>query len=97
MKNLHSSILDLIRELLNKFKRTNDSMRATTVDLMYNIKNAYFKFLRAHKLLTIVRSKASEILTIEILRRFKNNIEAIRSSESSPTIRVAELAHLLDL
>lgn len=41
-------------------------MKATTVDILYNIKNAYFRFMRAHKLMETVREKAAEILTIEI-------------------------------
>ena len=45
----------------------------------------------------IVREKAAEILTVEILRRYKNNIEAIHSGESDYELRVSETAHILDL
>lgn len=45
----------------------------------------------------IVRDKSAEILTVEILRRYKNNIEAIHSGESDYELRVAEISHILDL
>jgi len=47
MTNLHSKTLNIIREILFSFKRSDDSMKAATIDLLYNIKNAYYKFLRA--------------------------------------------------
>ena len=51
--------------------------------MLYNIKNAYYRFVRAHKLLKTISDRPAEILTVEILRRYKNNIEAIHSGESS--------------
>lgn len=79
---MHSTTLDFIREMLFKFKLTNDQMKATTIDLLYHVKNAYYKFLRAHRLMELIRDKSAEILTVEIVRRYKNNIEAIHSGES---------------
>lgn len=97
LKNLHSTTLNFVRELLLRFKRTNDSMKATTIDLLFHIKNAYFNFLRAQKLIKLIRHKAGELVTVEILRRYKNNVEAIHSKESNPQLRVSEIAHILDL
>lgn len=88
LKNMHSTTLNFIREMLFKFKKTNDAMKATTIDMLYHIKNAYYKFLRAHKLMSLIRDRAAEILTVEILRRFKNNIEAIHSGESDYELRI---------
>lgn len=97
LKNLHSTTLNFVRELLSKLLQTNESMKATTIDILYHIKNAYFKFMRAEKLITLIKDKAAEILTVEILRRYKNNIEAIHSGESDYHLRVAEIARILDL
>ena len=38
--------------------------------------------MRANKIIELIRQKSAEILTVEILRRYKNNIEAIRKGES---------------
>lgn len=59
LKNMHSTTLDFVRKMLLKFKQTNDSVKATTIDLLFDIKNAYFKFLRAHKIMEIVKDKAA--------------------------------------
>lgn len=45
----------------------------------------------------MIREKAPEILTVEILRRYKNNIEAIHTGESDSQLRVSEVARILDL
>ena len=37
------------------------------------------------------------MLTMEILRRYKNNVEKIHSGESSMELRVAEISQMLDL
>ena len=97
LKNLHSTTLDFVREILSKFLRTNQAMKATTIDILYHIKNAYYRFMRAQKLITLIREKSAEILTVEILRRYKNNIEAIHSGESDAKLRVSEVARILDL
>lgn len=72
-------------------------MKANTIDILYDLKKAYFKFLRAHKLMEIIKDKAAEILTVEIIRRYKNNIEAIHSGDSDDNLRITEVAHILDL
>jgi hypothetical protein len=72
-------------------------LKANTVDILYDLKQAYFKFMRAHKLMEVIQNKAAEILTVEIVRRYKNNIEAIHSGESDSGLRITEVAHLLDL
>ena len=54
LKNIHSQILHVIREFLSRFKRANDSMKATTIDILYNIKNAYYRFIKAHKIMEVV-------------------------------------------
>lgn len=64
MKNIHSVTLEFVRQILNKFKYTNDEMKATTIDLLYNIKKAYFKFLRAHKMMEVVKKRPAEMVTV---------------------------------
>ena len=67
-------------------------MKATTIDMLYNIKDAYYKFIKANKILKIVRKRPAEMVTMEILRRYKNNIEKIHSGESSIELRVSEIS-----
>lgn len=67
-------------------------MKATTIDILYNIKNAYYKFIKAHKIMEVIRKRPAEMVTMEILRRYKNNVEKIHSGESSIELRVAEIS-----
>lgn len=97
LKNLHSNTLDILRNILLKYKQTNDAMKATTINILANIKNAYYRFIRANKLKSIILDRPGEMLTVEILRRYKNNIEKIHSGESSFQIQVQEISYILDL
>ncbi len=97
MVNLHSKTLNVLREVLAKFKRTNDSMKAASIDLLYNIKNAYYRFIKASKLTEIIKKRPAEMITVEILRRYKNNVEKIHTGESSSKVRISEISSILDL
>ena len=86
MNNLHSKTLNIIREILTKYKRTDDSMKAATIDILFNIKNAYYKFIRANKLKNIFKKRPAEMVTMEIIRRYKNNVEKIHTGENSAKV-----------
>ncbi len=86
-----------MRDVLKKYKTTNDSMKATTINILENIKKAYYKFLKAVKVKSLLDRRPAEMLTVEILRRYKNNIERIKDGESDFKIQVTETAHMLDL
>ena len=72
-------------------------MKATTIDLLYNIKKAYFRFIRAHKMMEVVKKRPAELITVEIIRRYKNNVEAIHNGESNFDLRVNEISNILDI
>lgn len=59
-------MLSIIRDFLTRFKRSNDSMKATTIDILYNIKNAYYRFIKANKIMDVVRKRPAEMITMEI-------------------------------
>ncbi len=63
-------------------------MKAATIDLLYNVKNAYYKFLRADKLKNIFKKRPAEMITMEIIRRYKNNVEKIHTGESSNKVQI---------
>ncbi len=97
MHNLNSYTLGILRGIFFRYKETSDTMKGTLLNILMNIKNAYYKFIRADKLLNILYKKPAEIVTVEIMRRYKNNIERIQSKESSYKIQLEEISTILDL
>ena len=72
-------------------------MRAVTIHILQNIKDAYHRFQKADAIKKIVSQDSAEMIAAQILRRYKNNIEKIHLKQSSYDSRVTELAFLLDM
>ena len=45
----------------------------------------------------VINERPAELVTVEILRRYKNNIEKIQNGESSQKIQIKEITYMLDL
>lgn len=97
MQNVHQNTYGILKKIMDKYQQTSDSMKAITIHILQNIKTAYQRFQKAVSMKKLIQSQSAEMIAVQILRRYKSNIEQIHLSKSSYDSRVTELAYLLDL
>ena len=97
MSHVHKHTFDIIKSVMVRYKQTHDAMKATTVHILKNIKDAYYRFVKANKMFDTIKKEPTDMIAAEILRRFKNNIENIHMHKSSYELRVTETAFIMDL
>ena len=106
MQNVHQNTFNILKKIMDKYQQTSDSMKAITIHILENIKSAYQRFQKAASMKKLIKSQSAEMIAVQILRRYKSNIEKIHMSKSSydsPNTkldydsRTTEMAYLLDL
>lgn len=97
MGHVHKHTFDIIRNVMLRYKQTHDAMKATTVHILKNVKDAYYRFVKADRMFAVLKQNPADMIAAEILRRYKNNIENIHAHKSSYELRVTETAYMLDL
>lgn len=79
--NLHTNTLTILKSLFNKYKQTNDAMKAVTLHLLKNINEAYSKFVKADSMQTLMKQNSSEMIVIQMLRRVKEIAEKLHQNK----------------
>jgi hypothetical protein len=97
MDQVKENTLDIIKSIINQYKDSEKNMRLTTLNILTNIRDAYFRFFRADKLLTVLKDQPVEQITVQILRRYKDNVDKIRMHESSYKTMITEVGYILEL
>lgn len=97
MDQVKTNTMDIIRTIINQYKKSEGNMRLTTLNILTNIKDAYFRFFRADKMIGILQTNPVEQVTVQILRRYKDNVDKIRMHESSYKTMIVEVGYLLEL
>lgn len=97
MSHVHKHTFDIIKSVMVRYKQTHDAMKATTIHILKNIKDAYYRFVKANKMFDVIKKEPADMIAAEILRRYKNNIENIHMHKSSYELRVTETAFIMDL
>ena len=89
--------LSIIKSLMHQFKSTNSAMKATTLNILENVKEAYFRFMRAHKYQNLIASKPLETICFQLLERYKQNVVKIRDRSVDGYSYVSEISVFLDM
>ena len=92
-----SQTLSIIKNLMYQFKSTNGAMKATTLNILQNVKEAYFRFMRAHKYQQLISSKPLETICFQLLERYKQNVVKIRNRATDGYEYVSEISIFLDM
>jgi hypothetical protein len=92
-----SQTVAIIKQLMGKFRATNSAMKATTLNILENVKEAYFRFMRAHKYQKLISRKPLETIAFQLLERFKANVVKIRERQTDTFSFVSEIAVFLDM
>ena len=97
MDQVKSNTTDIIKTLIKQYRTSQTNIRLTTLNILNNIKDAYFRFFRADKLLEVLKDQPVEQITVQILRRYKDNVDKIRMHQSSYKTIITEVGYLLEL
>lgn len=89
--------LAIVKALMHKFKQTNAAMKAATLNILENIKEAYFRFMRAHKYQKLISKQPLETIAFQLLERYKANVIKIKERATDEFTLVSELAVFLDM
>lgn len=88
---------EVLRVLLRSFDIKRRFLVETTAALVNKVKEAFYRFVRAHKTVEVLNSSALDILVHQMVRRYNNVVLAIRESRHSSTKLVREVDFLLRL
>lgn len=92
-----SQTLSIVKNLMNRFKQTNSAMKATTLNILGNVKDAYFRFMRANKYQELIESKPLETISFQLLERYKQNVLKIKNRDTDQYSLISEIGVFLDM
>ncbi len=96
MNDLLDNTVYFLKNIVKKYHQSNDSMKSTTIHILHNIKEAYYRFMRAHKLIGLIQSKPAQIIRFNMIKRYKDTVERIRQNKISYDQLVTEMIYMLD-
>lgn len=97
LSNTKINTYTVIKKIISRYRETNNAMRAITLTILQNIKDAYFRFVKAHKLHEMIKGKPANIVVYQFLKRYDENVRRIRANKSDEYTEVYELSVFLDM
>ena len=88
---------ELLRVMLRSFDMKQQFMVETIRNMVNKIKEAYYRFVRAHKIIEVLNKSSLEIIVFQINRRVNNALNAIKSKQATPPKIVREIGVVLRL
>lgn len=86
---------NVMAEIMDTYKDKFNFVSEVTRVLFEKLKEAYFRFLRAHKMIDVLNKDAARILAEHIVKRYNGVAEKIQQSHTAPTTIVKELHFIL--
>lgn len=88
---------EILQSILQNYEIKRKFLAEVTRTLVHKIKDAYFRFLRAHRMLQIMHTSGANIMVFQLLRRYKDICNKIRLNQASYPKLVHELAFAMEL
>ena len=88
---------EILRTLLKSYHSKKEFLNYTSKTLIKNLLQAYFKFVRAHKILNIAKKNGPDLITTQMLTRFQEVAKIIQSGNFNNIWFVKEISHFLNL
>lgn len=99
MKNdvgrLKEDTKNVMAEIMDTYKEKYNYLSEMTGVLLTKLKEAYFRFLRAHKMLEVLNKDASRILAEQIVKRYIAVADRIHSGKTANILIVKEMHFIL--
>ena len=88
---------EILQNILQNYEVKRKFLAEVTRTLVTKIKDAYFRFLRAHRMLEILNTSGSNIIVFQLLRRYKDVVDNIRLNRVSNPKLVHEISLMMEL
>ena len=92
-----SSTMNIVKQLIQQYNESNASMQVTLLNILENIKEAFFRFMKAHKMRDHFKEHPSETVAFHMVNRYKDAVQMIRDRKIVTPNFVEEIAAFLDL
>ena len=88
---------EILQNILQNYEIKRKFLAEVTRTLVTKIKDAYFRFLRAHRMLEILNTSGANIIVFQLLRRYKDVVQNIRLNKASNPKLVHEISLMMEL
>lgn len=88
---------EILQSLLQNYEIKRKFLAEVTRTLVTKIRDAYFRFLRAHRMLEIMNTSGANIMVFQLLRRYKDVVDNIRLNRASNPKLVHEISLMMEL
>lgn len=86
----------ILQAIVKRYREQNEAMKATTVHILNSIRDAYFRFMRAHKMLSLMQSRSADVLTYNILKRYDSYVQSVLQGKFYRDTHVYELSVFME-
>jgi hypothetical protein len=88
---------EIVRTLLKSYMMKRDFLNYVAKTLIKGIVKAYFRFIRAHKMIEVLNKYGPELLVQQIVNRYKAVGDRIKTTNTYQVFVVREISYLISL
>lgn len=88
---------EIVRTLLKSYMMKRDFLNYVAKTLIKGIVKAYYRFIRAHKMIEVLNKYGPELLVQQIVNRYKAVGERIKTTNTYQVFIVKEISYLISL
>lgn len=88
---------ELMRGILEEYQTKEKSLYEVTQTLASQVKEAYFRFLKAHQSIKLLGIEGPNVIAKRVLERFRSAIDALKAKKASNPQFIKELTLITDL
>jgi hypothetical protein len=88
---------EVMKTILKTFVMKRDFLNYVSKTLIKGIIQAYYRFIRAHKMVEILNKYGPFLISAQIINRYKNFADRIQASNFNHVMAVKEISYLISL
>lgn len=88
---------EIMKTILRTYMMKRDFLNYVSKTLIRGIIQAYYRFIRAHKMVDILNRYGPYLISAQIINRYKNFADRIQSSNFNHVMAVKEISYLISL
>lgn len=88
---------EIMRTILKTYLMKRDFLNYVSKTLVKGIIQAYYRFIRAHKMVEILNKYGPYLISAQIINRYKSFADKIQSSNFNHVMAVKEISYLISL
>lgn len=97
IETVGKNTIQIVKHIIKNYKKTSKHMKDVAQHIVTNIKDGFYRFSKAHQIQTLIQKKPVEMIALQIVRRYKENVESIIAAKPNSNQFNSELGYLLDL